>query len=187
MTSTTRATRVTSTASTTKTTKLVISGALVALGMILPFLTGQIPEIGSRLSPLHLPVLICGFVCGWQYGLAVGFILPILRSLTFGMPPLMPVASAMAVEMAVYGAVTGLLYEKLPKKNCSIYTALIAAMLCGRVTWGLASMVLYGVLGRAFTFQMFLTKAFIDAVPAIIIQLVLVPLIVIALKKAKYM
>lgn len=186
MTSTTRATSVTSTASTTKTTKLVISGAMMALGMILPFLTGQIPEIGSRLSPLHLPVLICGFVCGWQYGLAVGFILPILRSMTFAMPPLMPVASAMAVEMAVYGAVTGLLYEKLPKKNSSIYVALIVAMLCGRFAWGLASLVLYGVLGRAFTFQMFLTKAFIDAVPAIIIQLVLVPLIVIALKKAKY-
>lgn len=190
MTNTTREAKTTKEANTTKeakTTKLVISGALTALGMILPFFTGQIPEIGSRLSPLHLPVLICGFVCGWQYGLAVGFILPVLRSLTFGMPPLMPAASAMAAEMAAYGAVTGLLYEKLPKKNSSVYIALTAAMLCGRAAWGLASMVLYGVLGRAFTFQMFLAGAFIKAVPAIIIQLVLVPLIVIALKKAKYM
>lgn len=177
----------TSAIKTTNTVKLVISGALMALGMVLPFLTGQIPEIGSRLSPLHLPVLICGFVCGWQYGLAVGFILPLLRSLTFGMPPLMPTASAMAAEMAVYGAVTGLLYRKLPKKNSAVYVALITAMLCGRAVWGLASMAFYGVLGRAFTFPMFLAGALTKAVPAIMIQLVLVPLIVMALKKAKYM
>lgn len=174
-------------AKATKTTRLVMAAVLLAIGMVLPFLTGQIPEIGSKISPLHLPVLICGFVCGWQYGLAVGFILPLLRSLTFGMPPLMPTAAAMAVEMAVYGLVTGLIYQKLPKKMSSVYIALIGAMLCGRVAWGLASVLLYGVAGtgKAFTLPMFLAGAFVNAVPAIIIQLVLVPVIVSALKKAK--
>lgn len=167
------------------TTKLVISGVLLAMGMLLPFLTGQIPEIGSRLSPLHLPVLLCGFICGWKYGLAVGFILPLFRSMTFGMPPLMPTASAMAVEMAVYGAVTGLLYEKLPKRTGSIYLSLIAAMICGRLAWGLASVILYGALGNIFTIHMFIAKGFVDAVPAVILQLVLVPFIVMAINRSR--
>lgn len=169
------------------TTKLVWSAALLAVGMVLPFLTGQIPEIGSKLSPLHLPVLICGFVCGWQYGLAVGLILPVFRSLIFGMPPLMPTATAMAFEMATYGAITGILYEKLPKKNSSIYISLIVAMLCGRVVWGLVSVPLYGLAGKAFSFQAFLAGGFINAVPAIILQIVLVPILVMALRRARLM
>ncbi|MGL5435737.1 MAG: ECF transporter S component [Lachnospiraceae bacterium] len=170
----------------TKTTNLVISAVLMAVGMILPFFTGQIPEIGSMISPMHLPVLICGYVCGWKYGLAVGFLLPLIRSLTFGMPPLFPTAAAMAVEMAVYGAVTGIMYQVLPKRNGYIYVSLVLAMLLGRIAWGLASIVLYGIKGGTYTMEQFLTGAFIRAIPAIIIQLVLVPLLVVIFKKAKY-
>lgn len=84
---------------------LVLSALFLAIGFVLPFLTGQIPEVGSMLLPLHLPALICGFVCGWPWGLLVGFVLPIARSLLLGMPPLVPTALAMAFEMAGYGAV----------------------------------------------------------------------------------
>ena len=66
--------------------RLALSAMFLAIGLVLPFLTGQIPEIGSMLLPLHLPALVCGFVCGWQWGLAVGFVLPLLRSMLFGMP-----------------------------------------------------------------------------------------------------
>ena len=167
------------------TTKLTISGVLLAVGMLLPFLTGQIPEIGSRLSPLHLPVLLCGFICGWKYGMAVGFVLPLMRSMIFGMPLMMPHASAMAVEMAVYGAVTGLVYDKLPKTTVSIYLSLVAAMLCGRLVWGVASAFLYGVSGNAFSVQIFIAKGFLDAIPAIILQLILIPFLVISINRSK--
>jgi len=70
------------------TLRLTLAALFVALGLVLPFLTGQIPEIGSMLLPMHLPALLCGFVCGWPCGLAVGFVMPLLRSLIFGMPPL---------------------------------------------------------------------------------------------------
>ena len=109
--------------------RLALSAVLLAIGLVLPFLTGQIPEIGSMLLPLHLPALICGFVCGWGWGMAVGFILPLLRSLLFGMPPMIPTALCMAFELAAYGAAAGVLYRMKGR----VYFALIGAMLIGRI------------------------------------------------------
>ncbi len=92
---------------------MILAAMFLAIGIVLPFLTGQIPSVGSMLLPMHIPVLICGFVCGWQWGLIVGFVLPLMRSVLFGMPPMMPTATAMAFELAVYGGVTGVLYKRL--------------------------------------------------------------------------
>ena len=125
---------------------LVLSALFLAIGFVLPFLTGQIPQVGSMLLPLHLPALICGFVCGWPWGLLVGFVLPIARSLLLGMPPLVPTALAMAFEMAGYGAVAGLLYQRLRPRRGRVYAALIGAMLAGRAVWGLASWAIYALL-----------------------------------------
>ncbi len=163
--------------------KLVLAALFMALGIILPFFTGQIQQIGSMLLPMHIPVLLCGFICGWQYGLAVGFVTPLLRSVMFGMPPIMPTAMGMAFELAAYGVVTGLLYRKLPNKNYSVYISLVGAMLIGRIVWGLASVVLYGIQGNAFSMQIFLAGALLNAIPGIILQIILVPAIMIALRK----
>jgi riboflavin transporter FmnP len=167
------------------TKNLVLSGLFLALGLVMPFLTGQIPGIGSKLLPMHIPVLLAGFVCGWPYGLAVGLIVPIFRSMLFGMPPMVPTAAAMAFELAAYGFVSGLLYKLMPKKNAYIYGALIVSMICGRIIWGFASLLLYGLRGNAFTWQMFMAGAFINAIPGIIIQLVIIPIIIIALQRAR--
>lgn len=168
--------------------KLVISALLLAVGLVLPFLTGQIPQLGSMLLPLHLPVLICGFVCGWSWGLAVGFILPLFRSLLFGMPPMVPTALAMAFEMAAYGAVSGLLYRRLSKTTVNIYVALVGAMLVGRLVWGLVSIPLYAIFTeRSFALAAFWAGGFVNAWPGMVLQLVLVPVIVLALERAKVM
>lgn len=166
--------------------KLVISAFLFALGIVLPFVTGQIPNIGSALLPMHLPVLICGLVCGPFYGVIVGFTLPIFRSLIFGMPPLFPVAIAMSFELATYGLVTGYLYY-ISKYKCvlAVYKALIPAMVIGRVVWGIAIFVLLGINGKAFTFNTFLAGAFANAVIGIILQIILIPTIMLALGRAK--
>lgn len=163
--------------------KLVAAGVCLALGLVLPFLTGQIPEIGSMLLPMHIPVLICGFVSGPFYGLAVGFIAPLLRSLLFGMPKMMPSAVGMAFELAAYGAFSGLFYRLLPKKKLFIYVSLLGAMAAGRVVWGLVSFVLYRILGTPFTVEIFLAGAFLNAVPGIICQLILIPVVIMALQK----
>lgn len=171
---------------TNKLTLLTLSAMFLALALVLPFLTGQIPEIGSMLLPMHLPVLLCGFVCGWPWGLAVGLIAPLLRSLLFGMPPLMPHAVAMAFEMATYGAVAGLVFTRLRRGALRTYVALAAAMLAGRAVWGLASLLLYGLfLPNPFTAAMFVSGAFVKAWPGILTQLLLVPPIVAALARVR--
>jgi thiamine transporter ThiT len=114
---------------------LVLAGLFLALGRVLPFFTGQIPAIGQRLLPMHLPVLLCGFVCGGPYGLIVGVLTPLLRSVLFGMPPMFPTALAMAFELAAYGLLAGLFYRLFPKKIGFAYLALVLAMIGGRVVW----------------------------------------------------
>ena len=166
--------------------RLVLSAMFLAIGFVLPFLTGQIPEVGSMLLPLHLPALICGFVCGWGWGAVVGFVLPLLRSLLFGMPPMIPTALCMAFELAAYGAAAGLLYQKLPARRERIYSALVGAMLAGRAVWGVVSAIVYRVLlENSFALTAFWMGGFVNAWPGIVLQLILVPLIVMALEKAK--
>lgn len=162
------------------TKKMVLSAFFIALGIVLPFLTGQIPQIGSMLLPMHIPILLCGFVCGAPFGLAAGFITPLLRSVIFGMPPH---AVAMAFELATYGFVSGLLYRLLQKRKLFVYVSLIISMICGRIIWGIVSFFLYGLEGTAFTWQIFAGGAFINAVPGIIIQILIIPLIIFALEK----
>jgi thiamine transporter ThiT len=146
----------TSSANSLKVRRLTYAAICLALALVLPFLTGQIPQIGAMLSPMHIPVLLCGFMCGWPWGLAVGFIAPLLRSVLFGMPALFPAAVAMAFELAVYGGMSGLLYRLLPRKPWAVYAALIIAMIAGRVVWGAVRLVLAGLSGTSFTWALFI-------------------------------
>lgn len=167
------------------TKRLAYAALFLALCLVLPLLTGQIPQIGSMLLPMHIPVLLCGLVCGWQYGAAVGFVAPLLRSLLFTMPKLYPVAIAMAFELLTYGLVIGLVYRRLAKKGTvGVYAALLTAMVAGRLVWGAAEVVLLGLGGNAFTAQAFLAGALLNAVPGIIVQLILIPAVMAALQKA---
>lgn len=163
--------------------KLTAAAFFLALAYVLPFFTGQIPQIGSMLCPMHIPVLLCGFFCGWQWGLLVGFIAPLFRSVTLGMPPLFPTALCMAFELAAYGALSGLLYKALPKSKLNIYVSLLAAMAGGRIVWGIAMLFFMGISGGTFTYAAFIAGAFTNAVPGIIVQIVLIPVLVMALDK----
>ena len=165
--------------------KLVFAAMFLALSYVLPFLTGQIPEIGSMLCPMHIPVLLCGFICGWPWGLVVGLVAPLLRSLTLGMPPLFPTAVCMAFELAAYGAAAGIMHKILPKKKVSIYGSLLIAMIIGRIVWGCAMYIFMGINGGAFTFSAFIAGAFTNAIPGIIVQIVLIPVLVMLLENPK--
>ena len=166
--------------------RLVYAAVCLALCLVLPFLTGQIPQVGKVLSPMHIPVLLAGFLCGPWWALAVGVIAPPLRHFLFRMPPY-PSFVAMAAELAVYGLVCGLLYRKLPKKVPYIYVSLIAAMIAGRIASGLANVALYSIGAKegVYTLSAFLTAHFISAWPAIVLHIVLIPILVVALQKAR--
>ena len=165
------------------TFNMILAAVLLALALVLPFLTGQIQQIGNALCPMHIPVLLCGFFCGPWYGMAIGFIAPLLRFVVFGMPPIMPIGIAMCFELATYGLTAGLLYRILPPKKLNIYISLIVAMLAGRIVWGAVRVVLYGLGKSEFGWAAFISGAVLNAVPGIILQIILIPVLVMVLEK----
>ena len=162
---------------------MCLSAVFLALAILLPLLTGEIPQIGKSLCPMHIPVFLCGFFCGPLFGLIVGIIAPLLRFFIFGMPILMPTGIGMCFELGAYGFFSGLLYKILPKKKVCIYISLIFAMIAGRIIWGITRVIMYGVFKSKFGWAMFISGGFLNAVPGIIIQIVLIPIIVMALEK----
>jgi riboflavin transporter FmnP len=162
---------------------IVLASMFIALGLVLPFLTGSNPELGGIFLLMHIPVLIAGLVLGGKYGLLVGMITPILRSVLVGMPPLFPVALAMMFELGAYGLIIGISYRLLPKKPAFVYVALIISLLIGRGVWGAAAAIFYPLAGFGFTFDKFIAAAFVTGLPGIAIQVVLVPLVFIYLQR----
>ena len=158
----------------------------LAVGLLLPFLTGQIPQIGNMLLPMHIPVFLCALICGWQYGLPMAVILPLMRSLIFGAPPLFPTAVSMAFELGTYAFVAGFLYAH-SKWQCirALYRCILIAMIAGRFVWGVVQAILLGLSGSAFPFSAFLAGALLNAIPGIIIQLSLIPSVMLALDRTK--
>lgn len=162
----------------------------IALGWLLPLITGQIPQIGNMLCPMHIPVLIAGFVLGPWYGTMIGFILPLTRSFLFGMPPLYPIALGMMFELATYGFLAGFLYRLFQKifhipDLANVYVTLILAMLGGRGIWGITRAICGLFPNTTFTWAAFLSGAFITAWPGILIQIFLIPAILFCLARAR--
>ncbi len=161
--------------------KLILTAMFLCLAMILPFLTGQIPQIGNMLCPMHLPILLCGFLCGPLYGFAIGFIAPILRFFIFGMPQLFPTGISMCFELAAYGFVSGILY-----KYKNVYISLIGAMIIGRIVWGTVRIIIYSLGKSEFGWAIFVSSAFTTAIPGIILQILLIPVLVNIIEKLNF-
>jgi predicted membrane protein len=167
---------------------LTLAAMLLALGIVLPTLTG--PQLGSRLLPMHIPALLAGLVLGHKYGLIVGFAIPLLRSITFGMPLLLPVAIAMAFEIGTYGFGAGLVYSKVKQNRVNLYIALISALLVGRVVFGIAMFILlvgFGLGSGVYSFSIWVTSVFFSSWTGIVAQLIVIPLIVVALERSGLM
>ena len=170
--------------------KMALAAIFLVFGWILPLVTGSIPEICNMLCPMHIPVMLCGFILGPWYGLIIGFITPLTRGFIFGMPTFYPTGISMAFELATYGLITGILYELLLKKSkikhfVILYFILISSMLAGRIVWGIAR-VLCGLFDHhLFTWRMFLMGGFVTAWPGIIIQLIVIPILLEVLFQTK--
>ena len=172
-----------------RTRKLCFAALLLALGWLLPLLTGQNRDLGNMLSLIHIPAYLAGFLLGPWYGLLLGFLIPLSRSVLFGMPVLYPRALCMAFEMAAYGGICGCLYgflntRKKIKRIANIYISIIPAMLFGRVVWGAGRAVCGLFASDAFTWSAFIAGGFVTAWPGMIVQLVLLPVLVVAMEKS---
>lgn len=167
---------------------LVLAAMFVAMGLLLPFLTAQVPSYGKMLLPMHIPILLCGFICGPYYGALAGIITPILRGFVFSMPALMPDGLAMAFELCAYGFFAGMFYMMFTKKGYvfMVYVDLILAMILGRIMWGGAMLVILGIGGSTFTYSAFIGGAVLNAWPGIVLQLVIIPPLLTLLRRAKY-
>lgn len=170
----------------TTTRNVVFTALCIAIGLILPRLVNFIPIAypGSVLLPMHIPVLVCGFLCGWRYGLLSGFILPLLASMLTSMPPIFPTAVSMSIELAAYGMLTGLLYHLTKGK---IFISLITAMIGGRLVMGFVNILLFNLADNTYGIALFISGAFVTALPGIIIQLIIIPMLIHAFRRAKLM
>lgn len=168
------------------TINLALAAMFLALAYVLPFLTGQVPQIGSMLCPMHIPVILCGYFCGAPWGFIIGAVAPLLRSVTLGMPTLFPKAFAMAFELAVYGLMSGVLYRVLPKKKINIYVSLVLSMIAGRLVWGIVQFCCMGLDASKFGFSAFWAGAVVNALPGIVLQIVIIPVIVMLFEKTKF-
>ena len=162
---------------------LVTAGLCVAIGIVLPVATHSIPNAGSVLLPMHIPVLLCGLLCGPVYGAVCGILAPLLSSLITSMPPA-AVLPSMICELAVYGLIAGVLIRVIRTKSAvlNVYCSLIGAMLLGRAVYGAVNALIFRA--GEYSMEIWLTASFVTALPGIAIQLVLLPLVVLALRKA---
>ena len=168
----------------TRTKRLILASLCVALGIVLPLAFHSVANAGSIFLPMHIPVLLCGLICGWPFGFACGILTPLLSSLITGMPSIAFLPS-MLCELAVYGLVSGLLMRaiKTDKLVLDLYLSLIAAMLTGRLVFGLLNALLFRA--GQYSLPVWTTAAFVTALPGILIQLAIIPALVLTLKKAK--
>ena len=162
--------------------KLVIAALCVAIGVALPQAFHAIPQAGQIFLPMHLPVLLCGLLCGPLYGLLCGAVTPALSSLITGMPGA-AVLPSMICELAVYGLVAGVLVGLVRTKSqpANVYISLITAMLCGRVIYGVVNALVFQA--GEYSVQIWLTASFVTALPGIVIQIVVIPVVILSLQK----
>ena len=167
--------------STTK--KAVFTSLCIALCLVLPLLFHSIPGAGIIFLPMYLPVFLCGLTCGWSHGLVCGLMAPVLSSLLTGMPP-PAILPSMTLELALYGALCGILmhFIKMKSEVAAIEITIIASMLCGRMVSGLCNTFLFG--SGPSTLVAWLVASFVHCLPGIAMLVVLLPVLILVLRKS---
>jgi riboflavin transporter FmnP len=166
-----------------KTNWITQTALFLALAVVLPVGFHAFGIGGRVFLPMHFPVLLAGFLVGPYSGLAVGLMSPLISHLITGMPPTYAVP-LMSLELTLYGLVAGLAYRRL---RLNIYIALIAAMIVGRIMFGLGLFILGMFMELPYTATVFFSTAgpILAGLPGMIAQLVVIPIIVAAVRRAR--
>ena len=162
-----------------RTLLMIWAAFFVTLGVLVPTIFHAVGGLGKVFLPMHIPVILCGFICGPYYGLLCGVIAPILSSMITGMPVLLPNGVIMAFELAAYGFVSGYFYQR----DLGLLPSLVFAMLTGRILSGALTAFVLGFAGKEYGVSAFITASFVTGLPGIVIQLVLIPVLVKAIEK----
>lgn len=165
-----------------KVNKLVFAAVLIAAGVLLPQIFHAFggAQAGMVFLPMHIPVFICGMLLGSLYGAAAGLLIPVLSFLITGgaMPPADRLPFFIT-ELILYGIASGFFASIF--KN--IYPALISAMILGRLVYaGLLCIVFYA-FGMKSAAPVSVWDAFVKGIVGVIIQLIVIPPVVYALKR----
>lgn len=165
--------------------RATITAVCIALCYVLPLAFHAIGA-GSVLSPMHIPVLLCGIICGSGYGLFCGIAGPVLSSVLSGMPTATQLIYFVP-ELVIYGFVTGLMMKLVHTKRLfpDILIALVTAMLVGRIAGGVAKALFYLGSGQTFTVAAIAAGYFVSTLPGIICHLIVIPILVTTLMKAR--
>lgn len=162
-------------------------GALAALvsAVILPQMIHAIgaaaglgTSLGEMLLPMHLPIILAGLLAGPFAAGTAGFLSPLISFALTGMPTT-AMLPFMVIELAMYGICSGLL------KNAEFPDILkvLAVQISGRVFRAAAILIGFYGMGSAVKPEIILTSVRVGII-GIILQLVIIPLSVHALKNA---
>lgn len=166
-----------------KTRWITQTALFLALAIVLPVGLHAFVVGGRVFLPMHFPVLLAGFLTGPYSGLVVGLLAPGISYLITGMPPTYAVP-LMSLELPLYGLVAGLAYLRL---RLNIYVALLAAIIVGRLMFGLGLLVLGLFVELPYNVAFFFSAAgpIVSGLPGIVAQIVLVPIIVAAVRRSR--
>ena len=165
--------------------RITLCALCIALCYVLPIAFHSV-GLGSILSPMHIPVLLCGMITGSGYGFLCGLIGPLLSHLLSGMPGAM-MLPRMIPELCAYGLAAGLAmrYIRTGRNSLDIYISLVAAMIAGRIVGGIATAIFYIVTSGVYSIALWATSYFVESVPGIVAHLIIVPVLVLTLQKAR--
>ena len=168
----------------TNITKMIYTSVFIALGITLPVAFHVIPNAGNILAPMHIPILLCGLICGFPYGLTCGILTPLLSNVLTGMPNVLYLPG-MLCELAAYGLISAFLMRFVRTNDlyADIYISLGGAMLFGRLFYGIVNAFIFRA--GQYSLRIWATAAFVTAIPGITSQLILIPLVIVALQRAK--
>ena len=164
--------------------RISLCAMCIALCCVLPIAFHSI-GLGGALSPIHIPVLLCGLVCGGGPGLICGLIGPVVSSLLSGMPPVVSLVR-MIPELCTYGLTCGAMMRLRTGRTLSdVYLSLGTAMVAGRIAGGITSAIFYTLTTGVYSIGLWLTGYFAESVPGIVVHLILIPILYVTLEKAR--
>lgn len=167
--------------------KSITTALAVAAAIILPqifhavgILSGTGNQLGATLLPMQIPVLLAGLLAGPIVGIIAGAISPLISFAISGMPAV-SLLPFMSLELAAYGLAGGLLW----KVNMPVIAKLLIVQVAGRTVRALAVISAVTIFGSQAMPISSIWNMVVTALPGIVLQWALIPLLMYRMKGLK--